>query len=427
MLDRQAESFVDPAAWQSNFEQSLLNNILFEKAVLVPDVFFFISRGLMGHFRSAMLNGQTSLLEAGVSQGIIIPAFREIDCAGFTQAYTTIRDTGIRGLLPYEENLQHITSRLDTAVRRSELFRSIPWPASSVGASFEENLVRFFQPPGDQPPLSSPLVQRIWEITGPWRYGALNQARGQRATGFRRGDYMAALGESVGINDRPIDDISQLFPAARSSQENLALQVLCFWMNECYAYSQARSFGVSPNFPNFHPEYSIATLAALEPAGEDSPSDAAELTITARLPPRHVLLTMDTEAFVRLRESPSGQDYFAATDYWHANPMNEGAQRAVALTFEYYADAIRRIAYKRDIYKETFVNLRLAAYDGPARRLATAATAAMGAAAVGVTGLHSLPYIMAGGVAFATYVWAADRARAQNHTLRASAELSLSE
>ncbi|MFI9561652.1 hypothetical protein [Nonomuraea endophytica] len=428
-LDRQAESFIEPAAWQRNVEHSLLNNILFDTAVLIPDVFFFISRGLMGHINTAMVNNRISLLEASISAGIAIPAFREKGCADFTQAYTTINSTGIRGLLPYEGNVQHIVARLDAAARDADAFRAVTWPERGVGALFEDNLTTFFQPPGDVSPIASPRIQEIWQRTGPWRLEVLNSARRRRTTGFRRGDYMAALGEAVGLGERPIDDVSQLFPAVRDPGERLALQVLCLWMNECYSYSQARAFGIRPNLPDFRPEYSLATLAALESAGDDRVgSQTEELTVTASMPPQHVLLTMDAEALVQLRRTPAGQDYFAAADYWRGNPLSEGAKQAVGDTFWNYAKAISWEAYKKETYNETFIKLRLAAFNGPTRKLATAVTAAMSAATgavFGAAGLSSVPYIMAGGVTYAAYVWATDRARTRGHTLKASIELCL--
>ncbi|MBO4269840.1 hypothetical protein [Microbispora triticiradicis] len=428
VFDRQAESFIEPSSKVSNAESSLLNNLLFEENMLIPDSFFFASRGLLGHIKSASRAGRVSVLEACLANGIAIPAFRDEGCASFSEAYAVVRDAGIAGVLRDSETHQAV-ARLDRTMARSENFRYTHWPTESVGAVFEDNLTRFFQPASDSAAYDTPHLREIWERTGPWRYGALNLAKEFRSTGFRRGDYMAMLGQAVGAVEESKNDISHTFAALRDPSENLAMQVLCFWMNECYSYSQAGSFGVRPNFPNFHEEYSSMTLAALSSDDvQASRIPLLERSVVAKIPRKSVLLSMDPAKLVGLRFTPAALDYFAAAEYWRDHPLEEEAFNSVQSAFQTYAATIRREAYQSNKYVETLIRMRLSSFDGPARLLANTVYTALSVGAgalMGSVGLPAAPFVLAGGVAYAAFLWQTDRPRKYSHSLQANAELSM--
>src|SRR2546423_3361498 len=98
--DRQMESFLSFGFLRSAFEESLLNNLLFEEYIVVPDIFYFISGGLDEHIKARSQANSVGLLEAGLSEGFEIPAFRSPGTTSFREAFDLILDSGIAGLLP---------------------------------------------------------------------------------------------------------------------------------------------------------------------------------------------------------------------------------------------------------------------------------------------------------------------------------------
>ncbi|MEU6067663.1 hypothetical protein ABZ864_25150 [Streptomyces sp. NPDC047082] len=425
-LDRQAESFIDPPQRKSVLERSLLSNLLFETAVLIPDIFFFISSGLADHIKCAVDENRESLIGASIAEGVAVSAFRDTDCNDFKTAYETVRDTGIRGLLA-PEVCKQIARQLDISARsgkESQDFASTPWPTESVGAMYEQRLASFLQPEGDVPPAETRQIIKLWNDTHHWRHESFDNARARDDSGFRRGSYMAALGESVGLRGAPVDDIGQLFNEVRDPERLLALKVLCYWMNECYSYNQARAFGVMPNFPNFHPELSQVMLTSLEVSGVDNPTGITETTVTARIPPPRVLLGMDPRRLIRVRKQTAGAEYFAALNEWRGDPLNESLRREVETLFKAYARALRMEAAQGSRYTETLLRLKLAHFEGPARKLGAAAAVAA-SALLSPQIPQFAPYIALGSFGYATYVWTLDRARRHQHALKAELEVTL--
>jgi len=428
--DRQTESFVDPGRLQSSFEASLLQNILFESAVLIPDIFYFISAGLASHIRNRSLGNANALLETGISQGAVIPAFRDPDISSFKDSYELVKSQGIRGLLG-EDDCAKIIRNLDLAVEEGKdkgTYRYTSWPTVSVGGLFENRLTSFFQPGEDIVPIDKANIRGIWDRTQLWRYDCLDEARaiGAESGGFRRGDYMAAIGRSFGLSS-PIDDISQLFNfPGLSGEDARALRALCMWMNECYQYSQARAFGVDPNWARFHPDLSMVTLAAMEHFDEDNTltPELVETTVVARVPPPRVLLGMDASKLLSVRTEKAGKLYFRALNEWREEPFSDVATRAVNEEFKNYARVLRDMAAGQGQYTDTPLRQRLVRLDGPRRSLAV--TGATAVASVASYGSHLFtPFVALGGLAYATYIWGTERSQNLHYTLKAPVEVSV--
>jgi hypothetical protein len=303
--------------------------------------FYFISSGLADHIANRAQGNMGSLLEAGVAAGVIIPAFRDPGITNFRESYELIKAQGIRGLLE-EDACRKIARNLDLAVqdgREVGRYRYTSWPSISVGAMFERRLRDFFQPgTNDAPPIGNSAILDLWNRTQRWRRECLDEASaiGAAGTGFKRGDYMAAIGRSLGLSG-PVDDIGQLFGSVSLADEDAkALRALCLWMNECYQYNQARAFGADPNWARFRPDLSLVTLAAMESLDRESSSvpQLIETTVTARVPPPRVLLEMNSKELLDIRTERAGRLYFAALDEWRTRPFDDVATRAVRVIQE---------------------------------------------------------------------------------------------
>ena len=261
VADRQLENFLDEDA----FERSLLLNALFQPAILIPDVFFFISRGLERH----ILESPTpqSLLEACIANGVVIPAFRNPSCSSFNEALYIIRGKGdpkraIRGLRDPQSN-DRLADRLQVAARSKD-FSLAYWPQHDVGEKFDQVIERYLSRP--EPPqadmylgINQKYLNTLWKLTERWRldcvYEAREETRKIAQCGLRRGEIMNAVGRDLGLPlDYQVNDIAELLELPLESPEKKqALRVFLRWMCELYQYNQAVEFGTTPNFPNYDP------------------------------------------------------------------------------------------------------------------------------------------------------------------------------
>lgn len=424
--DRQGEAFVHPDSLAGLFNTSLMTNVLFEPGVVMPDIFYFISTGVWEHLQEAKRSNSISFMEAAIENGLLFAAFREPAYSTFSEAYEQIRDTGVRGTRE-DSDCRHVARMLDRAFYRGRNSgRTWPcyWPIHSVGAKFEQRIVRFFDPDGDPEtdicPVDNSEVRALWAQTRAWRTSYLNEARTMGVSGFRRGDYLAVLGRAAGITT-PVDDVREIFEAI-GPESRSAMRTLCFWMNECYQFNQAVEFGAVPNVAHFDPVLSPVTVSALSrPGNADLAPSFHEEEIFAKIPPPRVLAKLDAAKLLAVRQGPAANYYFDALEFWRKSPFDPNLTQQAKDSFQDYAKALRKAAYDQSQYKESIISLKLA-------KLSTPAQTAVNLAGAAVTGsgldalLHTsaaLPFLTATTASYAAYKWFADRARLARRVIRA--------
>jgi hypothetical protein len=424
--DRQGEAFIQPDSLAELFNTSLMTNILFEPGVVMPDIFYFISTGIWTHLQEARRDNKISFMEAAIENGLLFSAFREPAYSTFSDAYEQIRDTGIRGTRE-DSDCRHVARTLDRAFERGRnAGKTWPcyWPIHSVGAKFEQRIVRFFDPDGDPEtdvsPVDNPEVTALWAQTRTWRTGYLNEARAMGESGLRRGDYLAALGRAAGITT-PVDDVREIFETI-APESRSAMRTLCFWMNECYQFNQAIEFGAIPNVAHFDPILSPVTVAALSrPGNTDLGPTFHEEEITANIPPPRVLAKLDATKLLAVRQGPAANYYFDALEFWRKAPLDSNLAQQVKDSFQDYAKALRKAAYDQSQYRESLISLKLAKLSTPAQTtLNFAGSAVVGSALNGL--LHTsaaFPFLTATTTSYAAYKWFADRPRRVRRAIRA--------
>lgn len=424
--DRQGEAFVYRDSLADLFNTSLLTNVLFEAGAVMPDIFFFISTGVWEHLQEAKKDNRASFMEVAVENGLLFSAFREPAYNTFSDAYQQIMDTSVRGTRPNSDCL-HIARTLDRSFSRGkDAGKAWPcyWPIHSVGAKFEQRIVRFFDPDGDPEtdvsPIDTPEIRELWARTREWRTSYLNEARGLGVSGFRRGDYLAVLGRAAGITT-PVNDVREIFESI-APESRSAMRALCFWMNECYQFNQAIEFGAIPNVAHFDSILSPVTLAALSRPGDAgiTPSFHDE-EVSARVPPPRVLAKLDAAGLIGVRQGPAANYYFDALEFWRKSPLDPALAQEVKDAFLDYAKALRKVAYDQNQYKESLISLKLAKLSTPART-----TLNLAGAAVAGSGLNdllqtsaALPFLTASTIGYAAYKWFADRPRRMTRVVRA--------
>lgn len=424
--DRQMELFVDVRSRRSLFLKSLIHGILFEPTgVVIPDSFLFISQPLWDHVEEHHRKKSLSLVEAGVRDDFLVPAFRDKTTRSFMDARDLILTQELQGQLP-DPYTKRLAQWLDKA-KPSGSVKAVYWPDHSVGNRLGERLADFLGPHlegrPDRPPTTSEDVLEVWDRTRPWRTRALEAAlrKGPERGGFRRGDYMNELGRDLGMTG-PVHDMVDLIGACASARDRHAMQVLCLWINETYQFNQARELGLDAAFPNYDAQYSLATLSALSRGPVDPfwrRAEWSEVKLDARLPPPEVLATSDGGRLMDIRSGRPGTDYFEALAHWRvAAATGEDARerRWLSEEFRSYTRALSAAAGQRALPFRLRVGHVLSG------------STALGSAAAAQAALNTLaPELAAGGNAavalagfgWTAYSWLAARPRAYSETVRA--------
>src|ERR1017187_5795093 len=333
--DRQMEAFARPVI----FDQSLVFNVLFESQILIPDIYFFVSRNIEAHWRASQ---RLTLLEAALQEGIAVPAFRE--GSDFQTALRGIFNQGIGNVLP---TARDTADRLQTACERSPRFTSVLWP-DNVGGGFDAAVLGALQAPS-LPEAGHPDIERYnrrWLAGAPVREDLLTrslQVAGRRGgSSLRRGDFLEALGGYVGWPaDAAMPDSGEILRAIEGTPDYLAIQDLLKVFSECYHVNQASQFACRPSFPLFSPLTQLF-LPALgpSPAQLGAPPIRNVVHLDARIPRIHSLIERSRVDLIRIRNE-YGVEYRAAVMAWQRCPCADHEER-LARSLVGYAETLSK-------------------------------------------------------------------------------------
>ena len=328
ILDRQMEGYFSFQDW----ERHLLEGLLFERRLVVPDTFFFISGYLESHVDNAERRGQRPLFEAAVSRGLIVPAFRRQD-SSFADILAVVRKQKIVGIRPQADTM---AVRLDNALNRSSASPPAHLPITDFGSlatrvlapdAFDESLSRLI-PPGDIGG-SRPLltVEELWERSKPWRQTALERAiirsasRGDGSPDLRRGDWMSEAGWMMGWPAKTeVHDVQDAVKCLPDSRDRAAAFHFFRWMSECYQACGAMKMNLLPGFPGCDPR-SAVVANSLIPSDSFASEVYVELPIEVEIPPTHVLLQLASDSLLDARLDV-GEEYLTALDLWRNQPSD---------------------------------------------------------------------------------------------------------
>lgn len=406
IVDRQLESFADYKA----FERSLVFNALFQKGILIPDIFCFISQNLRHHiFESDHLN-RKSLFEACIEHGIVVPAFRNLETTSFNDALANILGNGndelaIQGV---HKKAKRIANRLQNAAKKNPQFSPEYWPKHDIGEKFgqvvEHHLACQKPPEVDtRSGISLEELQDLWELTERWRIHCVGEARDKTKEmtggGLRRGEIMNAVGRDLGLpKDHRVNDIAELFPYTKSSKENEALRYFCRWVNDCYQYNQANEFGAIANFPVYDPIGSLMVSSILPKEQSKIDSEPAPtLREKVPLPSINVLLKMSPSEFILAYEE-LGTGYFEAVETWQQEPDDANKKEAIKYLHLYAKDICERATQKNNVMADVVIG----AFATPTRKLLTA-TLGSGIAVASVYQPLVAPFVSLGSLGYVAY------------------------
>ena len=345
IADRQMEPLTRA---DSVFVRSLLDNILFyPNALLVPDIYFFISHPLANHILHQ--GGSDSFLAACVANGLIVPSFRKSANGSFKGALTAINDERIQGVR--RDTAIEVMSALHVAANNGTRFRSINWPGEDLGLRFEHELHKqLVRPQMPDAPLGrgqSDLAM-IWQDTAKWRMECIETAKAQTAllagTGIRRGEIMNAVAKDLNYPEDRIDSIEPLLHFVSSDpRKRRALEAFFLWMNLCYHKNHADAFNCSLTFPRFDPIVN-AVVSNFLPGSTSYNNyiEMVEIREVVTVPRASLLLRMGPKTILQARLE-EGREYFERLVEWQVNP-NEARGRALVTALKKYSDRLVVVA-----------------------------------------------------------------------------------
>jgi hypothetical protein len=327
-----AATDVDMEALQSiDFHGSLINNLLLRRQLVIPDLYFFTSRGIAGH-----LCAPDSLLEHAIAEGLVVAATRYRG-ADFDTTYQVMRRQRL-----VIRPCQYV-QRLQQAAERNQRDTFLYWPIDGVSTAYERYLavLEADAPPPTALQTGGSALEKNWELTRDWRRSLINQAREATrrhgGTGVHKRELFRQLVKAVvGRAALEITGIGSLLRVAG----DLADKVRTFWSwaAEGHRFSRAQMLNALIYSPGYEKVQNLFVTSAI---GSLTESDL--LHVYVELPSTSTLKELPARCIIDLRKGP-GADYFEAVDRCRRNP-EERAQLKSAI--ERYAAEVLKVCDQR--------------------------------------------------------------------------------
>lgn len=314
-----------------DFHSSLINAILLHRQLLIPDVYFFTSRGIANHFAH-----EQTLLEAALGAGLVVAACRYRD-ADFDTTYRVMR----RQRFVCRES--DYVARLQQAADRNEHGAFVYWPSEGVSNSYEEYLaiLEADDPPAAAVQAGGNVLQKNWDITRQWRKTLIAEAR--EATHRRGGAgihkrvlFRRLVKAVVGSTPPEIATITDLLKASKELAERV--HIFWSWAAEAHRFSRAKVLDALIYSPGYRPLQNLFVMNALGAIGDMNP-----LNMEVSLPSTDALKQLSATQIIELRQG-AGAVYFDAL----ANCRHHPEQRDKLKTaVEQYAAEATRLCTER--------------------------------------------------------------------------------
>lgn len=415
VADRQMEIFLEKNA----FEKTLIPTALFQPNILVPDIFFFISEGVE---KNVLDHDHETFFEACISEGIIIPDFRDGSTRSFTEDLEIITKQKIQGVRP---RCHETAKKLQTAAEKNMNFSPLHWPDQNVSEKFAEVVKECLgtQTELDTAGLNEPekrALESLWNDTLEWRTESIDEARQNSPGGLMRGEIMNAVGYSLGFpRERKVDDWSYLIPFAES--KGVFEQFIAFskWINECYHLNQAREFGAYHDALQFDPLTSVVTKRLLN---KERRSTSFKTVRKSVLFPNPLLLARHPRPsdLLRTRLSPLGSQssYLTALEAWQRQPDSDN-ERELLNRMDAYSKQVRKEASTDMPLPFEGTRLDVIFGSGGSPSIQALREAIQTATTIGASPILAIPLILVqlGRFGYSLYVWYNQRPRKTQVTI----------
>lgn len=329
-----------------DFHSSLINAILLHRQLLIPDVYFFTSKGIANHFANKHTH---TLLETALAAGLVVAACRYRG-ADFETTYRVMR----RQRFVCRES--DYVDRLQQAADRNEHGSFLYWPSEGVSKSYEEYLaiLEADDPPAAAVQAGGSVLQKNWTVTRPWRKTLIAEAR--EAT-YRRGGagihkrvlFRRLVKAVVGSTPPEIASITDLLQASRELRERV--HTFWSWASEAHRFSRAKILDALIYSPGYRPAQNLFVMNALGAVDDMNP-----LNMEVSLPSTDALKQLSATQIIELRQG-AGAKYFDALADCRRHP--EQRDKLKAAVEEYAAKATRLCTERIGTIKVKRVSLNI--------------------------------------------------------------------
>jgi hypothetical protein len=325
---------------QVDFHGSLINNLLLRQQLVIPDVYFFTSRGIANH-----LSSPDTLLEHAIASGLVVAASRYRG-ADFETTYKVMRRQRI------VLKVCDYVARLQRAAERNPDGPYLYWPNEGMSTAYERYLSVL---EADAPPAMAlhaagdSDLARHWDLTRDWRTSLIGRARDatQRrgGTGVYKRELFHQLKVAVGHDTHEITGIGSLLSAV-SKELVEKVRIFWSWVAEGHRFSRARMLDALIYSPGYERVQNLFVTSALGSVAGSNP-----LHVEMDLPSTSTLKELSARQIIDLRRGP-GADYFLAIDRCRRNPdereqVKNALEQYAAETVKVCENSIGRIQVKR--------------------------------------------------------------------------------
>jgi hypothetical protein len=334
---------LDERTTYSEFETRLVHGLLLEPGLVMADAYFFSSNNLQKHVLETG-KGSTSLFEAALRRGLIVPALRE-PARDFVEVLGYLKNQQMQGNY---EPLDYLAARLSGSCDLEA--RQTLWHGRS-GANYHKLIRRCLlgrMPPGVDP--------KIWQLTEDLRHRGVAEARRitksrPQGDGLRRGELYRVAGSILEVFD--LDDpraIGRSEILSRyavlvgdSSVEHRAAKEFFDWIDELHRMNFAKTLGALPSiFTSTSNNLSVLQRGLPSITGSDSlqaPSD--QISAVIKVPSMRRLLRWPPEKLLDARDY--GSDWRTSARIFVKYPSDTTRHRAEE-ALEAYAKKLRSIS-----------------------------------------------------------------------------------
>jgi hypothetical protein len=316
----------DPGIYSNtlkDFENHLVNNVLFEEKLLIQDGYLVNSDLLFQHL--ANTNRGRSLFEMAAVNGLIVPAYRQPGTSSLSNAVSIMeKDYGEKVRLQVQQCDPVLTSRLYECIDKGA--QAFYWPPSKEGIHLGEEYGKLLRKElqneehmkgvlatGDKPALAE-----LWEKTRPLRTDLIDRAeentRNKGRWGIQRSEIVLLL-----LDYCKVEDINQLL--AEHPLKRLAMTFLR-WTTHCHQLNMSRIFGSSIHLLEYEPDEDFIPNHVLAPIDPYPVMDSEPLICEVSLPKPQLLLgyfKQNLDSLLDIRRE-LGKEYLSALHTWRDTP-----------------------------------------------------------------------------------------------------------
>ena len=305
-----------------DFENHLVNNVLFEDKLLIQDGYLVDSTFLLKHLERTNRGG--SLFEKAASNGLVIPAYRQRGTRSLRDALAIMeKDYGSNVHLEIGKFDPVLAGRLFECVDQGN--QAFYWPAmegTHLGEEFGKLVRQELQKNDHMEAVltagNKPHLEELWAKTRLWRTDLIDQAeertREKNQRGIQRSEIFLLLHSQYKISN--ITELPEGHP------DKWAATAFLRWVTQCHQLNMSRIFGSSVHLLEYEAAADFVPDNVLRSPDPYPVMDMEPIVCEVDLPKPGLLLgyfKKKLDSLLDIRRD-LGQAYLEALRTWRTTP-----------------------------------------------------------------------------------------------------------